>query len=394
MKTQLRTDITVRELTNGFQFSELEHKGLYGLSGKLTIQPEFQRNFLYNKQGKEKPVIESILKSYPLGVIYFSLVKDKQGNERYEVLDGQQRITSIGRFVTEKFAVMTESGEHFFSSLPQEQQDLIMNTPLLIYICEGTETEIKDWFKTINIAGVPLTTQELRNAVYSGSFVTRAKEQLSNTNNTRQYKWGVYVKGTPERQEVLETALDWISANKNTTIDSYMSQHRHDDNAKELVDYFEEVIDWATKRFPGETYKELRGLEWNRLYEKHKKEPYDPEKTKNRVADLMDDPYVSNKKNIFEYILTGETSPHLLSIRFFERKEKDRAYLEQTNKAKINGTSNCSICAHVDNANKTKIWKKTEMEADHVTAWTKGGLTNSDNCEMLCKTHNRAKGNN
>lgn len=393
MQTELRTDITVRELTKGFQFSELEHKGLYGLSGRLVIQPEFQRNFLYNKQGKEKPVIDSILKGYPLGVIYFSVSEDEDGDERYEVLDGQQRITSIGRFVTDKFAVMTDSGEHFFTSLPREKQDLIMDTKLLIYICEGSESEIKEWFRTINIAGVPLSAQELRNAVYSGSFVTKAKEQLSNSADTRQNKWGTYVKGAAERQEILEKALEWVSKTQNMSIDTYMSNHRHDANADELVTYFEEVIDWASTRFPGETYKEMRGLEWGDFYAEHGKKSFDPDKTEERVAELMDDPYVSNKRNIFEYILTGQKQNQLLSIRFFERRDKDKAYAAQTAKAKANGVSNCSVCASVDNANRTRIWKKTEMDADHVTAWSKGGSTTIENCEMLCKSHNRAKGN-
>lgn len=393
MKTELRTDITIAELTKGFQFSELEHKGLYGLSGKLVIQPEFQRNFLYNKQGKEKPVIDSILKGYPLGVIYFSVGEDDDGNERYEVLDGQQRITSIGRFVTEKFAVTTDSGEHFFTSLPQDQQDLILNTPLLIYICKGTEDEIKEWFKTINIVGVPLTDQELRNAVYSGPFVTAAKEQLSNSSDTRQNKWGVYVKRAPDRQEVLETALKWVSSSQGVTIDSYMAKHRHDATADELVTYFEEVIDWASKRFPGDIYTEMRGLPWNKYFREYGKDSYDPDNAKKRVSELMEDPYVRRKNKIFEFILGGEQDTQILGIRFFERRDKEKAYKEQTAKAKAQGISNCSVCANVDNSNKSKIWAIGQMEADHVTAWSKGGATTIDNCEMLCKTHNRAKGN-
>lgn len=393
MKTELRTDFTVRELAKGFQFSELEHKGLFGLGGKLVIQPEYQRNFLYNKQGKEKAVIDSILKGYPLGLIYFAVGEDENGNVRYEVLDGQQRLTSILRFVTNKFAVMTETGEHFFNSLPKEQQELILNTTLLIYICEGTETEIKEWFKTINISGIPLADQELRNAVYSGPFVTAAKSELSNSSDNRQNKWSVYVKGAPERQEILETALEWISKSKNTTIESYMSNHRRDDNATELVSYFEEVIDWATARFPGTTYKELRGLEWGDFYAEHGKKSYDPDETKKRVAELMEDPYVHKKSKIFEYILSGENDTKLLDIRFFERREKEKSYKKQTENAKKLGISNCSVCASVDNANKTKIWEIKQMEADHVKAWSKGGTTTIDNCEMLCKSHNRAKGN-
>lgn len=393
MKTELRTDITIRDLTKGFQFSELEHKGLYGLSGKLVIQPEFQRNFLYNKQGKEQAVIDSILKGYPLGVVYFSVGEDDDGNERYEVLDGQQRITSIGRFVTEKFAITTDSGNHFFTSLPKEQQDLIMNTSLLIYICEGSEEEIKEWFKTINIAGVPLNDQELRNAVYSGPFVTAAKEQLSNNSDTRQNKWGIYVKGAPERQEVLEVALRWVSDSQGISIDTYMAKHRHEATANELVAYFEEVVDWAASRFPGNTYREMRGLPWDEFYRKYGRDPYDPDKTRERVEELMEDPYLKKKRNIFEFILGGEKDTKILEVRFFELRDKQKAYKEQTERARELGVSNCSVCANVDNANKAKIWTMKEMEADHVKAWSKGGSTTIENCEMLCAPHNRAKGN-
>lgn len=393
MKTTLRTDITIKELTDGFMFSDLEHRGLYGLGGDLVIQPEFQRNFLYNKQGKENAVIGSILKGYPLGVIYFSVGEDEDGTPRYEVLDGQQRITSIGRFVTDKFAIMTDSGEHFFSSLPQEQQDLIMGTSLLIYICEGTEAEIKEWFKTINISGVPLTEQELRNAVYSGPFVTAAKEQLSNSTDTRQNKWGIYVKGAPERQEVLETALEWVSDSQNMTVDAYMSTHRHDDSADELVDYFEEVINFATARFPGETYPQMKGQPWDEYYREYGKKSHNPSKTQNRLAELMGDPDINRKGKIFEFMLGGEKNTQLLDVRVFSPRDKQNAYNEQTAVATEKGISNCSVCANVDNQNKTKIWKLKEMEADHVKAWSKGGTTTADNCEMLCMPHNRAKGN-
>src|SRR5215207_846906 len=233
MNTTLRTKITVADVCDGFVYNQLEGKGLFGLSGKLTIQPEYQRNYLYADGGgkREQAVIESLLKGYPLGLIYFN----KVAKDKFEVLDGQQRITSIGRFVTDKFAIVENGNPKIFSSLPADQQKKIRESELLIYECEGTETEIKEWFKTINIAGVPLNDQELLNAVYSGPFVTKAKEEFSNSQNSNVQKWSAYIRGSVNRQEFLERALDWVSKGD---IGGYMSAHRYDTNIKELKNYF------------------------------------------------------------------------------------------------------------------------------------------------------------
>lgn len=221
MKTELRTDITVKDICEGFVYNELEGKGLFGLSGTLTIQPEYQRNYIYADGKRDVAVIESILKGYPLGLIYFNKVADN----KFEVLDGQQRITSIGRFVTNKFAIQDDNGmQQYFNSLASELQNKILQTKLLIYECEGTEPEIKEWFRTINIAGVPLNSQELLNAVYSGPFVTLAKEEFSNSQNANIQKWSAYISGSANRQEFLERALDWVSKGK---IDDYMSKHQY-----------------------------------------------------------------------------------------------------------------------------------------------------------------------
>jgi len=228
MKTTLRTDITVKAICDGFVYNELEGKGLFGLSGKLTIQPEYQRNYIYADGKRDVAVIESILKGYPLGLIYFNTVSA----DKFEVLDGQQRITSFGRFVTNKFAIKDENGmEQYFSGIAKDKQEIILNTKLLIYECEGTESEIKEWFRTINIAGVPLNNQELLNAVYSGPFVTLGKEEFSNTQNANIQKWSAYVSGSANRQEFLERALDWVSKGN---IGDYMSKHRFDNNINEL----------------------------------------------------------------------------------------------------------------------------------------------------------------
>ena len=211
MKTTLQPDITVTRICDGFVYNQLEGKGLFGLGGKLTIQPEYQRNYIYADGGgkKEQAVIESLLKGYPLGLIYFN----KVATDKFEVLDGQQRITSIGRFVTDKFAIMDGVNPKMFSSLPADQQKKIRESKLLIYECEGEPSEIEEWFKTINIAGVPLNDQELRNASYYGPFVTKAKEEFSNSQNANIQKWSAYVnaKGGVNRQGYLERALEWVS---------------------------------------------------------------------------------------------------------------------------------------------------------------------------------------
>lgn len=394
MKTELKT-YTIREITKDFQYNELEGKGLYGLGGKLVIQPEYQRNYIYNDGKKDVAVIDSVLKGYPLGLIYFAVGKDTAGNDNLEVLDGQQRITSIGRYVTNKFAIPTASGEQYFSSLPQDKQDLILDTPLLVYICEGTETEIKEWFETINIAGVPLNAQELRNAIYSGPFVTAARAEFSSKADPRQQRWSAYINADPARQGVLETALKWIATKQDTTIDGYMSQHRHGTDVTELKAYFNAVLDWAEARFPLEPVpKEMRGLEWQRFYAQWGSDAYDSDATKQRVTELYADPAVRTKRNIFEFILGGEEATQLLDIRFFEDSVKRAAYAEQTAQATQDGVSNCPDCAaSAKGANAMKIYAYKEMEADHVTAWSNGGTSTLENCEMLCVRHNRAKGN-
>lgn len=389
MKTVLK-QYTVREVTEDFVYNELEARGLYGLGGELVIQPEFQRHYIYNDGKKDVAVIESILKGYPLGLLYFSVNKV---DDKLEVLDGQQRITSIGRFVTGKFAIILDGKEQVFSSLPNELKDKILDTHLLVYICEGTEAEITEWFKTINIAGVPLVEQELRNAIYSGPFVTAAKKVFSNPKDARQNKWSSYVKGEPRRQGVLEVALSWISSKENVSIDGYMAAHRTEDNCNTLETYFTTVIDWATSRFPGEVYKELQGQPWGEFYEAYGSDSYNGQKTVVRVAELMGEEAVNNKRGIFEYILGGEVDTKLLNVRIFDSKTKKAVYQTQTSKSQALGVSNCSVCANVENSNKTKIWPFSAMDADHVTAWSKGGATDIANCELLCKPHNRAKGN-
>ena len=388
MKTTLKTNITVKDICRGFVYNELEGKGLFGLSGKLTIQPEYQRNYIYASDGgkREVAVIESLLKDYPIGLIYFNKVDDN----RLEVLDGQQRITSVGRFITDKFAIKDENGmEQYFGGMAKDKQTKILETKLLIYECEGTESQIKEWFKTINIAGVPLVPQELLNAIYSGTFVTLGKEEFSNSQNANIQKWSAYIKGSANRQAFFERALDWASKGN---IDDYMSIHRNDKNINELKKYFNSVIDWISGVFT-DVESEMCGLEWGRLYEAYHKKSYNPKKVSEEVQKLYGDPYVKNRKGIFEFILGGSTDTKLLEVRVFDDATKKSVYKEQTIKAEKKKESNCPNCTLGHDANKEKIWSLIDMDADHVTAWSKSGATSAKNCQMLCKTHNRAKGN-
>ena len=386
MKTTLKINITVKDICEGFIYNELEGKGLFGLSGKLTIQPEYQRNYIYADGKKDVAVIDSILKGYPLGLIYFNKVSE----HNLEVLDGQQRITSIGRFVTNKFAIKDENGmQQYFSSIAANLQQIILETKLLIYECEGTEPEIKQWFRTINIAGVPLNQQEINNAIYSGPFVTLGKEEFSNSQNANIQKWSAYISGTANRQEFLECALDWVSKGN---IDDYMSRHRFDTNIKELKNYFNSVLDWVSIVFT-DVESEMRGLEWGSLYEQYHHKPFNPSIVSAEVKKLYSDPYVKNRKGVFEYILGGLIDTKLLDVRVFDEATKKSIYSIQTTKAETKGESNCPLCSIGHDANKSKIWKLADMDADHVSAWSKGGATDAKNCQMLCKTHNRAKGN-
>jgi len=386
MKTTLNTEITVKDICEGFVYNELEGRGLFGLSGKLTIQPEYQRNYIYADGKKDVAVIESILKGYPLGLIYFVKVND----EKLEVLDGQQRITSFGRYVTNKFAVKDENGiEQYFSGIATDKQALILETKLTIYKCEGTQSVIKKLFRTNNIAGIPLNDQELLNAIFSGPFVTLGKEEFSNSQNSNIQKWSAYINGTANRQDYLECALDWVSKGN---ISDYMSQHRFDTSISELKTYFKTVIEWVSSVFK-DVESEMRGLEWGRLYEKYHNTAYDPAKVSEEVQKLYSDPYVKNRKGIFEYILGGSFDTKLLDVRVFDEATRKSVYSIQSAEAETKGESNCPLCAIGHDANKNKIWKLADMDADHVSAWSKGGATEAKNCQLLCKTHNRAKGN-
>ena len=336
-------------------------------------------------------VVDSLLKKYPIGLVYFL----KNGDE-YEVLDGQQRITSFGRFVTGQLDVLDAHGmPHKFDPA---LYGWLLKRPLTIYICEGEgddpEREIKDWFKTINIAGKQLTEQEFLNATYSGPFVTAAKAVFSNSTNANMHKWKAFVAGDEKRQAVLATALDWVSKGN---VEGYLKDHRYNPDITELTAYFDSVIAWIDGTFKA-TRPEMCGLKWGKLYEAYHDKPYDPDKVWERVealfADAADEK-IKNKANIFEYVLGGERIEltHLLKVRLFKPEVARKVYARQTASAKAKGISNCPDCVLAHDANAKRIYAFAEMEADHVTAWSKGGDTSEANCQMLCKHHNRVKGN-
>lgn len=351
-------EITVDELTNGYQ--DNEENGVVGFGGKLDIRPKYQREFIY-KDKQRDAVIDTITKNYPLNVMYWAVRED----DGFEVIDGQQRTISVCQYVEGDFSF----NGRYFHNLQKNEREQILNYKLMIYLCSGTDSEKLEWFKTINIAGEKLTDQELRNAVYAGSWVSDAKRYFSK-NGCAAYGIGSdYLTGSAIRQDYLETAIKWIS---NDQIENYMAKNQHEPNANELWLYFQSIINWVKAIFP--TYrKEMKGIEWGFLYNEFKDQRYDSAKLEKQIANLMQDEDVTNKKGIYEYILTGKEK--FLNIRAFSDNQKREAYERQK--------GICAIC--------NEHFELSEMEADHITPWRDGGKTTPDNCQMLCKDDNRRK---
>jgi hypothetical protein len=357
MKIELH-EVTVREVAENYVDNAEE--GVVGYNGKLNIRPKYQREFVYDDK-KRDAVIDTITKEFPLNVMYW--VKNEDGT--FEVLDGQQRTISFCQYVKGDFSVNNRA----FHNLTDTEKEKILNYRLMIYFCEGNDKEKLDWFKIINIAGEKLTDQELRNAVYTGTWLTSAKSIFSKSNCAAYLLSKDYVNGSPIRQEILETALSWISKGE---IEKYMSAHQHDPNANELWTYYRNVIEWVKLTFT--TYrKEMKGIDWGSLYDKFKDKMFDAKKLEKEIQALMMDDEVTAKKGIYPYVLTRNEK--YLNIRAFSESQKREAYERQKGV--------CPVCK--------KKWKIEEMEADHITPWHLGGKTTAENCQMLCKEDNRRK---
>jgi len=360
MKIELNK-IPIRKVIAGYKDSAEE--GVVAYKGKLDIRPKYQREFVY-KDKQRDAVIETIKKSFPLNVMYW-MVREDGG---YEVLDGQQRTISIGQYVNGDFSL----GDRYFHNLIKEEQEQILNYELMIYFCEGTDKERLDWFRTINIAGEKLTDQELRNAVYTGPWLSDAKLKFSKSGCAAYHlanDGGALLTGSSIRQEYLETALSWIN---NSEVADYMAKHQHDKNANELWEYFQNVIAWVRKAFPNHR-KEMANVNWGELHNQFKDKKLDAKKLEAEVAKLMQDEDVTKKSGIYPYVLTRQERH--LSIRAFNDKMKREAYERQK-----------GVCAKCK-----ERFAIEEMEADHITPWHEGGKTTAENCQMLCKQDNRTK---
>jgi len=357
MKIELK-EITIRELADSYQ--DNSESGVVGFGGKLDIRPPYQREFIY-KDKQRDAVIDTVNKGYPLNVMYWAVRADGT----FEVIDGQQRTISISQYVNGDFSFENL----YFDNLPSDKKQKLLDYKLMIYVCSGSESEKLEWFKTINIAGEKLTDQELRNAVYAGSWVSDAKRYFSKNNCAAHGLGSDYLNGSAIRQEFLERAIEWISEGN---IEGYMGTHQHEPNANELWLYFQSVINWIKAVFP-KYRKEMKGLPWGFIYNEFKNGKFDHQKLESEIVELMQDEDVTSKRGIYEYVLTRKEKH--LNIRAFTDNQKREAYESQK-----------GICVQCG-----EHFELNEMEADHITPWHEGGKTNEKNCQMLCREDNRRK---
>ena len=357
MKIELK-EVSIKEVSEGYVNDEEE--GVVGFKGKLNIRPKYQREFVY-KDKQRDAVIETVRKNFPLNVMYW--VKNEDGT--YEVMDGQQRTISFCEYVAGKFSLNFQ----YFHNLEEDEKKQILNYKLMIYFCEGTDKEKLDWFKTINIAGEKLYDQELRNAIYTGTWLSDAKRYFSKSNCPAYNMASDYMKGSPIRQDYLETTISWIS---NGEIEEYMAKNQHKPNANELWLYFQSVLNWTKAVFP-KYRKEMRDVDFGILYNKFKDKEFDSKKIEKEITKLMQDDDVTKKSGIYVYVLTRNEK--YLNIRAFTDNQKREAYERQK-----------GICPKCK-----KHFEIEETEADHITPWHEGGKTTSENCQILCKQDNRIK---
>lgn len=367
MKIELH-QIPIRDLIEGYVDNDEE--GVFGYGGRLNIRPPYQREFVY-KDAQRNAVIDTVLKGFPLNTIYWA--KNEDGG--FELLDGQQRIVSICRYIKQPIHIVVDETLYYYHSLPEDLKNKILNYNLTVYICEGTDSEKLDWFKTINIAGEKLTDQELRNAVYAGPWLTSAKKRFSKTGCVASELSNNYVSANTIRQELLEKAISWIQNDKSDeAICRYMSKNQHELNSDELWEYFQKVINWVKMKFPN-IRKELKSVEWGFLYNEYKDRKLDAKDLEEEIAKLMQDDEVVKKSGIYEYVLSRDEKH--LNLRAFPNGMKREVYEAQE-----------GVCSHCP-----KKFTLDKMEADHITPWSQGGKTVKENCQMLCKECNRRKSN-
>lgn len=365
--------VTVSDLVK--DYVDKGEGGVSGFGGKLNIRPAYQREFIYRDQ-KRNAVIETVRKGFPLNSMYWAVSDDG-----YEVMDGQQRTISICQYVNGEFSIDFDGMPRGFNNLTQDLKQQILDYELHVYVCEGEDSEKLDWFKIINIAGEKLTDQELRNAIYTGPWLTDAKRWFSRKAGTPAMQDGrdKLVNGTPDRQEVLERAIDWLSDGH---VEDYMRAHQHDADAKELWTYWQAVFDWVKQVFPNQDsarVRLMRGLPWGRFYNRHRDQKYDAVALEARIVELIADDEVDNQRGIYEYLLTG--NERTLNLRAFDEKTKQATYAKQK--------GICPVCKPDKGPHPI-----TGMEADHIMPWSRGGKTTPENCQMLCREHNRQKGAN
>ena len=352
-------NITIRELVEGYQ--DDQEAGVVGFGGQLNIRPPYQREFVYSESQREA-VINTITRDFPLNTMYWAVTPDG-----FEIIDGQQRTVSICQYVDGVFSYK----DRYFHNLQPDEKNKILEYKLTIYKCEGADSEKLDWFRTINIAGEKLTDQELRNAVYAGSWLSDAKRYFSKTQCAAYQLASNYMTGSPIRQDYLETAISWVNDGE---IEGYMALHQHDQNAAPLWLYFQNVINWVKTIFP-KRRKEMKGLPWGRLYNAHKDDSLDAKTLEAKIVKLMSDDEVTKNRGIYEYLLTGNKK--YLNLRVFTDNEKSTLYERQG-----------GICLSCNDP-----FEIEQMEGDHITPWSEGGKTNLNNGQMLCRNCNRKKSN-
>lgn len=382
-------EITIREVVDGF--IDNAEDGVVGYKGRLNIRPAYQREFVY-KDAQRNEVIRTVMRGYPsanfpLNVMYWAKTDDIS----FELIDGQQRTISLCQYVNNQFSIEIDGIPQNFDNLSPEKKAYLLDYKLQVYVCSGNADEKLEWFSIINLAGEPLTQQELLNANYTGPWLTSAKRYFMKSNSAAYALGNRYldIEANQSRGKGLETAISWISQGH---VKQYMADNQNSENADDLWAHFRKIIDWIEDIFTDYS-REMKGLNWGQLYDQYHMAEYNVSDVSRNQNNLLKDLYVINKKGIFEYILSGCNNTRLLNVRVFDESTKRSVYTRQTLQAKSKKTSNCPYCTLEDNENKLKIWELEDMDADHVTAWSKGGATKAENCQLLCITHNRVKGN-